>query len=196
MKFKLFIWMICLTLLIGCGTAQVTEETQPTKIVSAVVIPTPSKNIVSTIIPTEPSRSSENWEVTKKCATVYPSRPSTYQLIGVAAVRSLSSKVLGLDMSLLNLENGEFKKIDTANQSVWDADISPDREALAYQWFNIATEKWELLLINGRGEPQKVAWSSGDDFGFGGWLNDHQLLNYKRYGEDRCRSIPEFTTQF
>jgi Tol biopolymer transport system component len=81
-----------------------------------------------------------------------------------------------LNLSLLNLKNGTSTVIDTANQSVWDVDISPDRHTLAYSWFNDNTSKWEVVLIDNEGNFQDAAWSSKEDFTFRGWLNDHQLV--------------------
>jgi Tol biopolymer transport system component len=42
--------------------------------------------------------------------------------------------------------------------------------------FNPSTLKVELTLLDARGEIQKTAWSSDKDFGFQGWVNDHQVV--------------------
>jgi Tol biopolymer transport system component len=117
-----------------------------------------------------------NWESAKNCVTEYPKQPEESQLEGVAVLQSLSSTVIGRELSLLNLKDGTSRNIDTANQPVEDVAVSPDRHSLAYSWFNNTTEKWELVLIDSAGELQQVAWSSKSGFFFQDWLNDHQLV--------------------
>jgi Tol biopolymer transport system component len=114
-----------------------------------------------------------NWGSSKKCVTEYPER-SYFQ--GIAALRSLSSTMIGLELSLLNLKDGTATVIDTSNQSVWDVDVSPDRQTLAYSWFNNTKGKYELALIDSAGSLQEIAWSSEQGFVFQDWLNDHQLI--------------------
>jgi len=92
----------------------------------------------------------------------------------------LSSTTLGLSLSLLDLKSDTSKEIDTANQSIDDADVSPNGQTLAYEWFNNTTSKWEIVLLNSAGEQQKIAWfSSEQDFGFYGLFNDHQVIIMK-----------------
>jgi len=117
-----------------------------------------------------------NWEESKKCVTQYPARPENYQLSGVAVIRSLSSTVIGLEPSLLDLENGITRDIDISGQSLDNADVSPNRQVLAYTWFNNNTSKWELVFINSIGGSRRIVWSSNDGFAILGWLNDHQVV--------------------
>lgn len=135
----------------------------------------PTNTPIPTPLPTATSLAA-NWESAKNCVTEYPQQPEGNQLEGVAALRSLSSTVLSLNLSLLDLKDGISKVIDTANQSVWDVEVSPDGHTLAYSWFNSATSKWELVLLDSVGSLQEVAWSSAEWFAFRGWLNDHQLV--------------------
>lgn len=107
-----------------------------------------------------------------------------YQLSGIVPVRSLSSTVLGLNMSLWHLNTGTTKEINTNNQSIWDTSVSPDRLILAYAWFNTHSAKWELALTDSTVNHRKVAWSSDKGFGFTGWLNSHQLI---------IRQVPSYT---
>ena len=117
-----------------------------------------------------------NWDSSKNCVTEYHQQPEENQLEGVAVLRSLSSTVIGMELSLLDLKDGTSRSIDTANQPVDTVAVSPDRHTLAYLWFNNTTAKWELVLIDSAGDLQKVAWSSKKGFFFQNWLNDHQFV--------------------
>lgn len=141
--------------------------------------PTQTFSVSNTSIPTSlPTATNlpDAWEASKSCVTEYPKQSDNLQLEGVAALRSLSSTVLSLNLSLQNLKDGSSKVMDTANQSVWDVGVSPDGQTLAYSWFNNARSKWELVLIDSTGHSQGVAWSSDQDFGFQGWLKNKQLI--------------------
>ena len=180
MKFKLFRSLTLLITLIGCipgprPTEVQTNNIQPSDVVLTPTLNNPRPGITSITLPTV-TLASVNWGRSKSCVTFYPTRPENYQLVGIVPVRSLSSSVLDLSMSLLDLENGRLREIDTADQSVSDTHISPNRQTLAYTWFNIATNKWELALVDAAGNPQNVAWSSDEIFGFPGWVNDHQVI--------------------
>ena len=124
---------------------------------------------------TETLNTTENWEVAKSCVTTYTARPDGYELTGVAVLRSLSSTTLGLNLSLLDLENNTSKEIPTPNP-VDLADVSPDGKTLGYVWFNNATSKWELTLLDATGNHPEVAYSSKEFVGFYGFLNDHQVV--------------------
>ena len=144
-------------------------ESVPTQTLAGSNTSTPTSLPTATRLP-------DAWEASKSCITEYPKKPDNIQLEGVAVLRSLSSTVISLNLSLQNLNDGSSKVIDTANQSVWDVDVSPDGQTLAYFWFNNATSKWELTLIDSIGHSQGVAWSSKQDFSFQGWLNNKQLI--------------------
>lgn len=117
-----------------------------------------------------------NWEMAKDCIDIHPTRPQEYKLSGVVPIRSLNTTVVGLDLSLLDLEADTTKEIDTDNQSIWDVDVSPNRQTLAYTWFNNSAAKWELIIVDALGNPQEIVRSSDDIFGFNGWLTDRQLI--------------------
>jgi hypothetical protein len=142
-------------------------------------VPTQTLSVSNTSIPTSlptPTNLPDPWEASKNCVTEYPNQPENIQLEGVAVLRSLSSTVTGLNLSLQNLKDASTKAIDTANQSVWDVAVSPGRNVLAYSWFNDSTSKWEVVLVSSSGNPTEVTWSSDKEFSFRNWLNDHQLL--------------------
>ena len=153
----------------------------PATPLSSVAEPAPTQtlSVSNTSIPTSlPTAINlpDTWESSKHCVTEFSEQPENIQLEGVAVLRSLSSSVISLNLFLQNLKDGTLGVIDTANQSVWDAGVSPDGQTLAYYWFNNATSKWELALVNSMGHSQSVAWSSEQDFFFQGWLNNKQLI--------------------
>lgn len=113
---------------------------------------------------------------TDNCVIEYPERPKDYQLSGVVGVRSLSTEIQGLSLSILALKDDTQINIDTSNQSVWEAEISPDGHGLAYKWFNDKTSKWEVVLIGSDGSNKKLVWSSEEDFSLLDWVNNHQIL--------------------
>ena len=163
--------LLVVFLVVACSpaTPYSIPESVPTQILSV------SNTSIPTSLPTA-TNLPDAWETSKSCVTEYTKTPDNIQLEGVAVLRSLSSTVLSLNLSLQNLKDGSSKVIDTANQPVWDVDVSSDGQTLAYSWFNTATSKWELALIDSTGQPQDVAWSSEQDFGFQGWLNYKQLI--------------------
>lgn len=175
MKFERFASVAILLILVGCAPKPKPVNTQP-----AATVPTPVSHSIVATIPTETSQFSESWERSKSCVTVLPTIPADDRISGVVATRSLSTKVLGLSLSLLDLESGVSINFDTPNP-VDDADVSSDRKLLAYSWFNTATSKWELSLVDAIGSPKKVAWSSEDAFGFDGWINNHQLAIFQKH---------------
>ena len=179
MKLKPFISLILLLVFVaGCmpnsGPARSQSPTInppdsliPTSTNAPAVSPTPLPTVTSL---------TTNWEESKNCVTEYSQQPEGNQLDGVAVLRSLSSTVISLNLSLLNLKDGSSRAIDTSNQSVWDVGVSSDGHALAYSWFNDTASKWESVLVDSTGSIQEVAWSSDQEFGFQGWLNDHQIV--------------------
>jgi hypothetical protein len=176
-KFFINYLLLCL-LATGCVSNSSSVSPQPTNTRSANNILTPTITNQSTDLhtttPLTVPDSSSSWESSKKCITVYPSRPDTYHLTGIAVFRSLSSKVLGLKMSLLNLSDGNITEISTLNP-VDFASVSPDRKTLAYMHSN-TSNSIELVLVDTTGKTQKTLWSSDKDFGFQGWLNNHQIV--------------------
>jgi len=178
MKFKLSINIILLIALFGCRSTPKTPDNQPTKAQSPTAISTSLITDESSKTPTMPTKgenSSDNWDASKRCVTIYSTRPNDYELTGVLALRSLSSTTLGLNLSLLNLENNKTINFSTPNP-VDFAYVSSSRKTLGYLWYNNATSKWEVRLVNSEGEQQKVAWSSKEDFGFEGMLNDQRVV--------------------
>ena len=182
MKLRLFILSIFLMIIVvGCALSNPPgnePQTTSTQSPATISVPTVNNTLVMTPVTTSVTavNSLSNWEESKKCVTHYPARPKDYQLSGVAAIRSLSSSVIGLSLSLLDLENGITRDVQTSGQSVEDADVSPDRQLLAYTWFNSNTSNWELVLIDSTGDSHRVVWSSNDGFVVMGWLNDHQVV--------------------
>ena len=178
MQTKSILEILFVAFLVGAcspATPYSVPESVPTQTLLVRNTSTPTALPAATSLP-------DAWESSKSCVTAYREQPDNIQLEGVAALRSLSSTVLSLNLSLQNLKDGSSKDIDTANQSVWDVGVSPDGQTLAYSWFNNATSKWELALIDSTGQPQNVAWSSDQDFGFQGWLNNKQLIvRYSKY---------------
>jgi hypothetical protein len=130
---------------------------------------------IPSLVPTVTSLAA-NWEASKNCVIEYAEQPKESQLEGVVVLLSLSSMVIGRELSLLDLKDGTLTNIDTANQPVDVVAVSPDRYTLAYMWFNNSAEKWELVFIDSVGDRQKVAWSSKQGFFFQDWLNNHQVL--------------------
>ncbi|MEP7135481.1 MAG: hypothetical protein ABI904_11170 [Chloroflexota bacterium] len=183
MKIKLLISITFLIVVFGCTPGPKMPETpsnevQPPTAVSTSIITTESPK--TPVQPTKGANSLDNWEMAKSCVTMYSTHPNGYELTGTLALRSLSSTTLGLSLSLLDLKSDSSKEIDTANQSIDDADVSPSGQTLAYQWFNNTTSKWEIVLLNSAGEQQKIAWSSSEqDFGLYGLSNDHQVIIVK-----------------
>jgi hypothetical protein len=154
---SIYIFLI-VAVIVACGVA----SPVPRVISSPTNFPSLSPTIVppiNTSLPTVTNLAA-NWESSKSCVTEYPQQPEGNQLEGVSVLRSLSGTVLSLNRSLLDLKNGASKVVDTANQSVWDVDVSPDGHTLAYSWFNDATSKWELVVVDSVERFQKVAWSS------------------------------------
>jgi Tol biopolymer transport system component len=173
MKSKFFLSIVFLIVLIGCSSISTPPEIHsPPTIMSTSII---DNKITPAATAMKALNAAENWEAAKSCVTTYSARPDGYELTGIAVLRSLSSTTLSLSMSLLDLESSSSKEINTENQSVWDADVSPNRKTLGYLWFNNATSKWELPLIDAIGNQQKVAWSD-EEFGFYGLLNDHLVV--------------------
>ena len=172
MQIKSILEILLVAFLIGaCSPA--------TPLSAAESVPTQTLLVSNASIPTSfPTATNlpDAWEASKNCVTEYPKKPDSIQLEGVAVLRSLSSTVLSLNLSLQNLKDDSSKLIDTKNQSVWDVGVSPDGSALTYLWFNNNTSKWELVLVDSKGIPRNVAWSSGQEFAFRGWLNDHQFV--------------------
>lgn len=172
MKPKSILEVLLVTVIFGaCAPSAPVSVTETVPVQTLSV----SNTSIPTLMPTATNLAT-NWDSSKSCVTEYPQQPEGEQLEGIAVLRSLSSTVIGLELSLLDLKNGNSSIIDTANQSVWDVEVSPDRSILAYSWFNNTTAKWELVLINSAGSLQEVAWSSEQGFGFQNWLNDHQLV--------------------
>ena len=166
--------MTVMIALLGCEAKLAPSESYSTP----TIIPTSliaTKSSATTPVPTEALNSLENWDAAKNCITVFPTRPNGYELTGVLALRFLSSTTLGLSLSLLNLENNTSTEIPTPNP-VDFAYVSPGRKTLGYLWFNNATSKWELTLLNSAGEQKKVAWSSKEAFGFDGMLDDQRVV--------------------
>lgn len=169
MKFERFASVAVLLILVGCAPKSTPSRAQP-----KIQVPTTISNDTVTTTPTKTNQFSENQEKSKSCVTVLPTIPAEDQISGVVAVRSLSTKTLGLSLALLDLESGTSIDFDTPNP-VDDADVSLDGKLLAYKWFNATSSKWELSLVDATGSLQKVAWSSEDTFSFDGWINNHQL---------------------
>lgn len=172
MRAKSILEVLLVVLFVGAcspATPLSTEGSVPTQILSVSKTSIPISSPAATSLP-------DAWETSKNCVTEYPKQPDEIQLEGVAVLRSLSSTVFSLNLSLQNLKDDSLMVIDIVNQSVWDVDVSPDGTTLAYSWFNDATSKWELVLVDSRGHFQGVAWSSEQDFGFQGWLNNKQLV--------------------
>lgn len=178
MKSKLFISLTLLITFSACTFRPRPASSQSPNINPPVELTSTSTN-VPVVSPTPSSTATglvTNWDKSKNCVTEYSQRPDGNQLEGVAVLRSLSSTTISLNLSLLDLKNGNLRDIDTANQSVWDLGVSPDGYTLAYSWFNNAASRRELVLVDNGGNLQEVAWSSDQEFGFQGWLNDHQLV--------------------
>lgn len=94
----------------------------------------------------------------------------------MVVVRSLSAKFQGLSPSLLNLKDGTITNIDLSNQSMWEAEVSPDNSTLAYTWFNYEASEWELVLTNSNNSNHKVIWTSKNSFGIYSWVNNQQIF--------------------
>jgi WD40 repeat protein len=169
MKFKRFAFVAILLILVGCA-----QKSTPISAQTTVHVPMPISSDTAMTIPTKTNQFSENWEKSKNCVKLFPNPPTGKRFSGIVATRSLSTKVLGLSLSLLDLESGGSINFDIPNP-VDDADVSSDGKLLAYRWFNTATSKWELSLVDATGSLKKVAWSSEDAFNFDGWINNHQL---------------------
>jgi hypothetical protein len=169
MKFARFACVAILLILAGCAPKSIPISAQPT-----IHAPTPIASGAAPAIPTKTNQFSQNWEKSKSCVNIFPTIPANDQISGVVATRSLSTKVLGLSLSLLDLESGVSINFDTPHP-VDDADVSSDGKLLAYSRFNTAASKWELSLVDATGSLKKAAWSSEDVFRFDGWVNNHQL---------------------
>jgi hypothetical protein len=163
--------LITILMLVACApvTPFSATATAPVQTVSPPHISTP------TSIPTATSLVA-NWEAAKNCLIEDKQQSKESPLEGIAVLLSLSSTVIAGELSLLNLRDGTSTNIDTSNRSIDVVEVSPDRHTLAYTWFNNITEKWELVLIDGAGDRQKVAWSSKQGFFFQDWLNSKQLV--------------------
>jgi len=130
MKSKFFLFIVFLIVLIGCSSISTPSEIHsPPTIMSTSII---DNKITPAATAMKALNAAENWEAAKSCVTIYSARPDGYELTGVAVLRSLSSTTLSLSMSLLDLESSSSKEINTENQSVWDADVSPNRKTLGY----------------------------------------------------------------
>ncbi|HLO33242.1 MAG TPA: hypothetical protein VK249_29105 [Anaerolineales bacterium] len=164
----------------GCTSNPPLVKPEPTHAQSTNVALTPVMTDLPansyTIIPPVQTQAPSQWELSKLCVTSYPSRPDSYQLTGVAALRSLSSKVLGLELSLLDLTDGHITKIPASNHPVDVASVSPDGKTLAYLYFNDSHAKWELTFLDAIGKVQKTRWRPNQDFGFDYWVNNHQIV--------------------
>jgi len=173
MRLRFFLAIVFLIVFVGCSSISKPSEihSSPTAISTFPI----ANETAPTIEPTEAVNTAENWEAAKSCVTTYSARPEGYELTGVAVLRSLSSTTLGLSLSLLDLESNTSKEISTPNP-VDLADVSPNRMTFGYLWFNNASSKWELTLLDASGNLQEVGWSSEESFWFAGMLNDHQVV--------------------
>lgn len=179
MKPKLLISTTLLLLfIVGCVSSLRPTSSPSTALTPSPVLTPTATNVpvISSTPPPTATNLTANWETSRNCVNEYATQPEGIKLEGVVALRSLSGTVLALELSLLDLKDGASKNIDTSNQPADDVDVSPDRHTLAYTWFNNTTSQWELVLVGSAGSLRKVAWSSDEEFGFQGWLNDYQLV--------------------
>ena len=127
----------------------------------------------TTLSPADLAAPPDDAHVATSCLPVYASMPSIVQPHGTLVVDDYHATG---HLFLANLTTGKQAALWTANETIAEPGVSPDRKALAFKSGDPKTNVWSVVIADAQGNRVKsTPWPQGY-FILGNWINNQQLL--------------------